>query len=508
MEENLQKLINDKDENVVQFNFTNSTSNPIYVDLFDSASLTPLPFNPAPTTASYPVVNTIPTIAFTTMSSAICSANNTIWYGSGGTDIYVYDINTYSLITTITIPAFVMIYNISYCSINNTMYVTDNSGVNGLAVIDCNTFAFILLPPLVVGDVLTGSSYNPNNNTLYVGVTRGGNSLLYFVDCTTNIITPSPLFAFSFFIYFSEPTSSNFIYFHNQVAMDKIDCSTNTISFISVPLILGSFNLIYNVNNDLIYITNQLIGGLNLFVFDTITDTILLNIPFSISPYCATLNPITNQLIVGLNTGGFTYQVGIVDCNTNTLSQTINYGASTGYLNVANYIPSNGYVWFGDSGIPTAFLIIDSNINALPPFYITGSANYNSFVNNLNNEPILIQMIRLFAQNQNQLTNQLQLTTIDSNGNQTFTPNFPINQVSAYQQQGNIGELLFKDIVFDGRTYINQYQLNPNETISFDIYYKQLNLSSASAGFPIFFKEKVQLKKYIKEDYSDYEIVL
>ena len=133
------------------------------------------------------------------------------------------------------------------------------------------------------------------------------------------------------------------------------------------------------------------------------------------------------------------------------------------------------------------------------PYFITGSSNYNAFVNNLNNEPIFIQMIRLLVQNQNQLTNQLQLTTIDSNGNQIFMPNFPINEVSAYQQQGNIGEITLKDIVFDGRTYINQYQLNPYESLSFEIYYKQLDLTTASVTLPMFFKNKIPLKEYINK---------
>jgi len=108
------------------------------------------------------------------------------------------------------------------------------------------------------------------------------------------------------------------------------------------------------------------------------------------------------------------------------------------------------------------------------------------------------------VQNQNQLNNEVQLTKIDSNGNQVFMPNFPINQVSAYQQQGNIGEINVDNIIFDGRTYINQYQLNPYETISFEIYYKQLDLTSTNMSYPIMFKNKVSLKEYIDDNYDDF----
>jgi hypothetical protein len=156
-------------------------------------------------------------------------------------------------------------------------------------------------------------------------------------------------------------------------------------------------------------------------------------------------------------------------------------------------------VYFVSQGTNNIQQVTTTGITATP-YYISGSANYNYFVNNLNNEPVEIQMIRLFVQNHEQLYNQVQLTNIDSIGNQIFLPDFPINQVDTMQEQGNIAEISLKDIVFDGRTYINQYQLNGNETISFEIYYTQLNLTSASATFPIFFKPKIQLKDYIKNE--------
>ena len=39
-----------------------------------------------------------------------------------------------------------------------------------------------------------------------------------------------------------------------------------------------------------------------------------------------------------------------------------------------------------------------------------------------------------------------------------------------------------------------------NVIVSFEIYYTQLDLTSASATFPIFFKPKIQLKDYIKNE--------
>lgn len=508
MEKNIQELLKDKEENIVQFNLVNNTSNDIYVDLFSTSTLTPTPVTNISIPATYPIVQSIGTVVSnSSVCSAICTTNNSIYYGASNNNVYVYDISTYSTLSVITLAGFVgSCFSISYCSTNNSMYVTENSINSSIAVIDCNTNLVTYIPLLNVLDTTNYTVYNPNNNTLYVGITRAGSSLFYFIDCSTNIITPSPLIAFSPYFFFSEVTNNNFIYFYDGVNMQKIDCTSNTINLISIPLSLGSVlaQLTYNPSNNNIYVSPQVTSN-NMVVYNTVSDSVLTNISFGTTfPFISTLNTTTNQLIVTLNTVT-AYEVGIVDCNFNTLVQIINYGSSAGSLTTANYISTNGYVWLGDSITPTSYLITNSNFTVIP-YYVSGSSNYNTFVNNLNNEPIAIQMIRFFAQNQNQLTNQVQLTTIDSSGFQTFEPNFPINQVSAYQQQGNIGEVELKDIIFDGRTYINQYKLNANETISFEIIYKQLNINSATKTYPIFFKPKVQLKEYLKEDYSDYEI--
>ena len=67
MEENLQKLINEKDENVVQLNFENNTSSPVAVNLFDTATLsvTPTSGNQQTTyTASNDLLPTLPPSLF------------------------------------------------------------------------------------------------------------------------------------------------------------------------------------------------------------------------------------------------------------------------------------------------------------------------------------------------------------------------------------------------------------------------------------------------------------
>jgi len=496
MDGDIQKLLKEKDENVVQFNFTNSTSNPITVDLFNSASLSQIPTSVGSSNPTY-ATNVLETLVTGNYKQAYNSVNNSIYLLDLTTQsIQVYDISIQSLITTIALPT-TNCFDLSFCPTNNSIYVTDLTFGNPIVIVDCLLNVVSGTIAISATEVLSFMEYNPNNNFIYIGVQIiGTNNFIYFLNCSTNILTASLLLpVVSIAINFSNVTSSNFIYFTYGTNIRKIDCATNTITGVSIPVsAFTNNNIIFNGNNDLLYGTIN--GTFTIFVINTNTDTFLFNLTstslLGVNTNNLELNTTTNQLFVGSIFNSY----DVFDCNSNIYIQTNNV-STTGIINDFLLIQSTETLYVTDDN---TFLTEISTAFSVTPFFVIGSANYNAFVNNLNNEPIEIQLIRLVTQSQNQLTNQLQLTTIDSNGNQTFTPNFPINQVSAYQEQGNIGEIPFKNIVFDGRTYINQYQLNPNETTSFEIYYKQLDLTSANVGFPIFFKPKVQLKEYIKKE--------
>jgi hypothetical protein len=482
MEENIQKILQEKDENVVQFNVTNTTPNPIFIDLFDSANLSPV--------ATSLVYSNLPNTPVATFGSLpyqwqSINPNNGYLYATDGTNtIQVFDTN------------------------NGNIFVTN-----------------IICPSAVV---LT-SCYNSINNTLYFIDVILGN--IYVVDATTNSITAT-LFSIGGSGSLIFIPSSNTIYVTNSLGVTKIDCATNiTSSVFGFPQF---DDYAYNPNNGLVYATyspSNYFVEINPFT-DTIIQTItspnaqIIQINTNLTtPFIYVTDVISNDInVYNWNTGfsfittiiygiaGISY--GVYDITTNS----VYFGSATTDILIIDGTNNLQLAFVGLS--LSTYIVLNTNTNSIyvatpfinaitqlttigitaTPFYISGSANYNAFVNNLNNEPAFIQMIRLFTQNQNQLTNELQLTTIDSNGNQIFMPNFPINQVSAYQQQGNIGEIALKDVVFDGRTYINNYQLNAYESMSFEIYYKQLDLTSATPNLPMFFKPKVQLKEYIKKE--------
>jgi DNA-binding beta-propeller fold protein YncE len=493
MEENIQKILDEKYENVVQFNLINTTNQNQFVDLFNSADLTGIPFNLSPIYTPNTLTGTF-NYAFTGGYFSLNQSNGDIYVGNAFSNLlYVYNSNG-ALITSISIgfPFVNTTRNITYNPSNNYMYVSQLTSAN-VSIIDCSNYTLLTTIPLP-NPVIQGA-FCTNNNSMYFTSTAG---FVYVLDSffliTTIPVSPQPLAI----VYDS---THNRMYFPDVINVDLnyVDCSTNTYVNIAVPLplfsIVGQYGASFCNLNDIIYFPFG-ISNNTLCLFDTNTNTFLPNLSFGGTGTANNVVFDSNQNLMYASFGFSTEYIIYFNPLTNTQIGSISSSFTSPVIGFNNF--NNQLVSFDQS---SNFFETYTTANVYSsPYFVTGSANYNAFINNLNNEPVFIQMVRLLVQNQDQLNNQLQLTKIDSNGNQIFMPNFPINEVSAYQQQGNIGEVAFKDIVFDGRTYINQYQLNAYESMSFEIYYKQLDLTTATATYPIFFKPKVQLKEYIKKE--------
>lgn len=481
MENKIAKLLENKYENVVQFNVVNTTQNPIYLNLFNTSDLSVIPNSPTYLYSPNTPTGNIGTVA--PFQWIILANNGFIYTDDGLTNILIVNPATNSVIGSISLG----IYNASwltYNPINNTIYSIDNIN-NIILVIDCATNT-ILTTISVASPV--ASVFNSVQNTLYVTSFSG----LVVIDCNTNSIITTIVLTCNFIEYNS---TNNLIYTTESSSSNVtiIDCLTNTISGF-IPLTSIIYTMFYVSNTNFLYVSNN--TGDNLAVIDCSTNIILSNnpIPSGIGNLTfATIDTNSDNVYWGTNLG---YSI-IISTSTNTITNYFFIASSQ--IGTSVFLPSTNEIYFACPLLSTLTIVTTAGVTTTS-YYISGSANYNAFVNNLNNEPVEIQMIRLFVENQEQLYNQLQLTKIDSSGNQIFLPDFPINQVDIMQQQGNIGEIPLENIVFDGRTYINQYKLNAYESISFEIYYTQLDLTSATPTFPIFFKPKIQLKEYIKKE--------
>ena len=392
--------------------------------------------------------------------------------------------------------------NLGTTTFRDIIYESNNNFFYGLAISsltrissDCEFIDVVL--PAFGGTSLV---YNSNNNNLYIlNVNQ-----IQVVDCLLNtLVATINLGVGVSAVFLSEVTPSNEIYYFDDNAnlLQKIDCLTNTLILInlSLPNSVGG-NTTLNYYNGYLYLS--FVSSDLIDIVDTNTDTYFnsITIPaiYTFNPYKSAINPVTNQLFITDANTLNPKQYAIIDLPTNTFV-SVNSLGGVGRTNGIIYNPISNSMYISGS----LFSVVTFTAT---PFFIGGSTNYNTFVNNLNFEPVMIQEIRILTQNQTQLYNQVQFTKIDSNGNQIFFPEFPITKVDSYQQQGNIAGLQLNGLVFDGRTYINQYVINANQIVSFEIYYKQLDRFSATPTYPIFFKDKIQLKEYIRKDYNNYDV--
>ena len=485
MESKIAKLLENKYENVVQFNVTNTTSSPIYIDLFNtSQGLSNIPSTP---TYIYPPNSVVTTYGSGVYNFSIVSNIGFLYaIKISSNELDIYDLNN-TLVTTLTIGINLdsLVYNYN----DNTLYITD-SGANLIYIVDCNTNTVLtsISTPFGFG----WGVYNGLNNSIYYSA---GSSGLHIVNCDTNTVSVSfalpPTFSTIFYIALDD--DNNYLYMTDNGVVNAIgvfDCTSNTyLSNITIPSILAGGFLTLNQQTNTLYISQSDIG-----IIDCTTNTFISSISLtaSILPSFACVDTLNNQIYFACQDGSTLLLNGTTNSivlNDSIATAPLIYCVFNPITNsvIYNYLSASTLLQFTTIGITTS------------SYYISGSSNYNFFLNNLNAEPIIVQMIRIFVGNQEQLYNQFQLTKIDSDGNQIFLPDFPINQVSSFQQQGNISELKLEDVVFDGRTYINQYKLNANETISMEIiYYIQIDRFSATPDYPLLFKPKIQLKEYLK----------
>jgi uncharacterized delta-60 repeat protein len=402
-----------------------------------------------------------------------------------------------------------VIRNIAYNPSNNQFYLSRGFAPE-INVLDGNgNIAFLNTAIPVSTTRCFGTSYNSNNNFVYYlcrDSTLSLNAKFVLMDCSTNTFVSTITLSNFDVSGLSNTTTSNTMYYFEKDTglLQKLDCNINTPILINVTLpniSIGSdvTSIYFNSTNNYLYVSS--VSSPYIDIIDTTTDTYVSSILFTNSflPLFSTYNPITNQLFYSDFAGISNQKYAVVDCSLNSL-------VSVNVLS-SSPIPTAGLVY---NPITNSVYISGSLYSVVTftasPFFIGGSTNYNTFVNSLNFEPIFVEEIRFITTTQSQLYNQVQFTKIDSNGNQIFFPEFPITKVDSYQAQGNIAELKLNGLVFDGRTYINQYVINPTEIVTFEIIYKQLDRFSATETFPIFFKQKVQLQEYIKKDYTDYDV--
>ena len=480
--------------NLVQFTLNNFSASPIAVDIGDNFTLVNTPTSPnyLPANSGVSTFNS----GGKNVNSALNTNNYTLYIATNTNNVVVYSIATNSTITTINIgePQ----AGIIYVPLTNTIYATGSISTNTY-VIDCSSNT--LVATIVGADIGFGMAFNPNNNFLY-GV--GSSNDVYVINVVTNTIE-TIILGFNLPFGIAINFNNNLAYVTNSGSDNIfiINCSNNTLlsDLISLNIASAPTNIVYNPNNNLIYVAN--FGTSSVAVCNPTTNTLLFDVALTpntqpLFPYDLALNTLTNELFI--TSQGNDEQYSIFDCNSNTFLQTILISNANNQLNGIIINPDSAILYIAGSNSNNLYGYNSVN-TPQNPYFVTGSVDYNFFIQNLAYEPIKVEYIRMSTINssieaQKPFYNTMEMVQISATGQSKTYANLPISRIDVWESQ-NIVLLPFKNLIMDGRTYLSNYILNPYSQVTFDIYFSQLNRGTIEF-YPHLFEPKKQLKDYIK----------
>lgn len=121
-------------------------------------------------------------------------------------------------------------------------------------------------------------------------------------------------------------------------------------------------------------------------------------------------------------------------------------------------------------------------------FYIYSPYNYNSLLQDIQNNPMMLRRMELIVQNQSQFNQPFTILKRDANGNQCQFPRLPNTELSVNQFQPNIASLDFvkNEFILDDNTLFSQYTFPANSLTRMLIFYKQIKRIEMLSGQVIF----------------------
>ncbi len=476
----------------VQFNLVNPTSQECSFNLFQGwGSLTQIPntpygyvFNPSqtafsptyfpPAAASYPDEEcaTVNLDERPTIGVCYVSTSNRIYVGVEGGVVVINPV-TNTIATNINLTITGQITQLVYNPTEDVVYAMDQSEM--ISVIDCGSQSETTL--IAQPFPLVQMSYSVSNNKLYVTAdtfvcyfdcsTNNLDGLIQFSDLLVGIVTWTDSLNNSYGMAFAPnttlPNGSNVLYF---------DTTTNlAISSFRVPTIKTDCVQCYNsVKNTVYYVdSSNNAKEIDASTQTSLSTTIALDSP---SDFCYVS---TYDIIYSPFGSGNT--VAVINCQTNLVE--INVPTSiTGAASVgkAAYNPVGGNTWItgtGGSGLVSKLCSSAPD----PVCYITGSTDYNEFLQDQSSCPKCIRQIVMFCDSADQVNTPVEILSKSGTGKECSHFRFPNSTLTTDQFQSHVATLDFsdcKELVLDNVTYLNTYTIKPNSTVKMVIWYKEL----------------------------------
>jgi hypothetical protein len=451
----------------VQFDIVNTTSNPIFYNLFEQG-ITSTPISEG-TIASPPTTLTSTTIGFAQTLWLERNTNTNGYYYNQRTglvgSVLVKDSDGLT-VTSINLTAGLNpLAGATFCPTQNTLFVPDYNA-NSIDIIDTTTNT--LITNLVVGVApLRMCEYIPSTNEVWVLSTDGANPV-EIIDVTTNTLKPTPVFPAcqpQDIVYYA-PLDIIYIICTFSATIWKIDPVTRNLLLQTATSFANPQSC--GIVNDELWVGG--IGTNRANIYNTNTDSITSQI---VLPNVGTIYrgnwvyvDYWDRVYAYDSTNGFVYGI-----DTNGIVQeTLTAGATSRGFVAVPIINGNTLGGFGGGSTYNYVGTVSST-----PLYIGGSSDYNFFVNSLEGQPIKLDCLDIISLNQDQLSNGLTIAKKDADGFSNQKPKFPILDVSAWQEQGNRSSIPMNGLILDGRTFFSNYKINAGETVVFELCYEQLN---------------------------------
>ena len=449
----------------VQFDIVNTTSNPIFFNLFEQGITTTPTTDSGVSSPPLALSNTAIGFSETAWIERNTNTNEIYYFIKVGINCSV-DVRLADGTFVTNIPIGVNCYaGGTFCPTQNKLYIPDFSG-RTVTIIDTTTNTVIANPTIIgVGFQLRNCLYIPSSDEVWV-LTTDPAIPCQVLNVVTDVLGGTPALppCTPEGICYYAPLDLIYIACNSISAIWKIDPNTQTLllqtaTAMSNPVSCG-------VVNDEIWI-----GGRNtnrFIIYDTATDgTTDKVLPAIGSIYRGNWLYVDywdrvyaydslNGVVYGIDTSGVIQEQLVAGATARGI-----VAIPIGTTNLVGFAGATTYTYEGTS--------------VSTPIYVSGSADYNFFVNSLEGQPIKLDCMDIISSTQDQLSNAITISKTDADGHSNQKPTFPILDVSAWQEQGNRSSIPMGGIILDGRTFFSQYKVNAGETVVFELCYEQLN---------------------------------
>jgi hypothetical protein len=499
----------DKCWNAVEFILVNPTEHDCNFTLFDGWSIIPTPNTPygwippvnntAPVITEFPplppsplfypsIENAFPDLSslyFQVLAAVYVPSTNRVYIAAThkitfSIDIFVIDVVTNNVVNVIPSKINGTSSKMVFNSVMNRVYLTN--GTTKISVIDCalETEINIITVPSFVG----GEAYNPTNNSLYV--TQPATGRVRVIDCATLVQSSIILSGTPVDIDIWIDGINTFGLVTNITTnFFKLDCVANTL----LATIVTPFGtpqtggLCYNSVKKANYYIEQNGVNKNIREIDMNTNTIL---PLIISANKAiTLDYVSAYNVIYFD--NLSSEVKIIDCVTDTVAKTVPVSFSSSVIGGRfAYAPTVNKMFVTDSADANHnFSVLVSSSNPPATCYITGSTEYNEFIQDFSRSPKCVRQIVLYAPNAHQVNIPFNLLIRDANGLQVNVPYLPNTTLSTDQFQPNIATLDFscKELILDNQYVFSQYLVPANTKVPMIVYYCDITKVEIMTGF-------------------------